>query len=88
MCCTAAAAGMAWFDAFRDGDENTYYDSKRTAVTVDINQLLISFFSFVVIVALLILVIGSRGREVSAAVASVHVHLYTQTLMKNKLEMK
>ena len=58
-------AVMGLFDAFRSGDANTYYDSERTAVTIDINQLLIIFFSFVAVIALLILVIGSRGREVS-----------------------
>ena len=58
---------MVWFDAFRDGDENTYYDTKRTSVTVDVDQLLIAFFAFVFFLALLILVIGSRGREVGSS---------------------
>ena len=55
---------MGWFDAFRDGGSNTYYQQQRNAVVFDINIVAIVFFTVVIATAGIIFVIGSRGREV------------------------
>ena len=61
---------MAWFNSFRSGDANTYYESARTPVVVDFHFLLILFFAFVTVVTSVVLVIGTRGREVSTSAFS------------------
>ncbi len=55
---------MGWFDGFRDNGENTWYSEHRSAVYADITQVIVITVCAVVTAALVIMVIGTRGKEV------------------------
>ena len=54
-----------WFDGFRDNGWNTYYPEQKIGVWGDLNQLIIIFISVVLGASLLVVVLGTRGKEVS-----------------------
>ncbi|XP_025084670.1 dual oxidase maturation factor 1-like isoform X1 [Pomacea canaliculata] len=54
---------MSWFGAFRNHYGFTWYGNNRTAVTVDIPLVVVTYFCVLIAVATLISTLGIRGRE-------------------------
>ena len=56
-----------WFSSFREHDWNTYYTGLQQAADVDIAQLFIIFFAAILALVMVVLVVGSKGPEVSTS---------------------
>ncbi|XP_013389001.1 dual oxidase maturation factor 1 [Lingula anatina] len=54
---------MSWFKAFRMPSGETWYDEQHVSVSVDVRQVAVIFASAVISAAMLVSVIGIRGRE-------------------------
>ena len=55
---------MGFFDGFRKDGRNSYYVSRDNPVFYDVTHLYIILFCTVITTAFIILILGTRGREV------------------------
>ena len=54
------------FETFREEGWNTYYGGHHMAVTFDLRMVLLGFAGVVIAAMLIMIVIGTRGKEVGA----------------------
>ncbi len=58
-------AVMGYFDGFRKDGRNSYYAGRHVPVFYDVTHLYLISFCLVIVVTYVIIVLGTRGREVS-----------------------
>ena len=56
---------MGWFDGFREHGHNTYYGDRRNPVLADVTHMVVILVCIMFSAALVLVIIGTRGREVS-----------------------
>jgi len=55
---------MGLFESFRDKGWNTYYTEMHVGASVDLTLVTVTYMAVVLFIAMLMIVIGTRGQQV------------------------